>query len=573
MPGEGSGQPSLRGTLSQLRLRELLGEVQDRVEQLVSARDQLDLLLEAMLAVAAGLELDATLRRIVHAAIDLVDCSYGALGVLGPDGTGLAEFVYEGIDEETRREIGDLPAGHGLLGLFIEQPKPLRLADLSQHPASAGFPAGHPPMKSFLGVPILVRDKVFGNLYLTEKTGGQPFTEDDQVVVQALAAAAGIAVENARLYEETRLRQQWQEATSEIRAELLGATDPRDVLHLIVNRALTLTGADFAFLAQPDDPELPAAEVTTLVVTRSAGLEPSNLSGREIPVEGSSCGLVFRDAVPRQLPGMRYDVSEGVEEKLGPVLLLPLRASAESVSGVLVAVRSAGTENFDPAHLPFAASFADQAALALQLADDQRRLYELEVLADRDRIARDLHDHVIQRLFAHGLSLQSTRLRTRSPDIQRRLADMIDDVQNIIAEIRTAIFDLHGGLEGTSQVRKRLHEIIAEVTGEAPMQTTARMSGPLGVISAELAEHAEAVLREALSNAVRHSRARTLSVVVSVRDDLVIDVTDDGAGMPANTARSGLRNLAARARDAGGSFVVETPESGGTRLVWRAPVS
>ncbi|HVV14753.1 GAF domain-containing protein [Amycolatopsis sp.] len=573
MPAEGSGQPSLRGTLSQLRLRELLGEVQDRVEQLVSARDQMDLLLEAMLAVAAGLELDATLRRIVHAAIDLVDCRYGALGVLNADGEGLAEFVYEGIDEETRREIGSLPEGHGLLGLFIEQPKPLRLNDLAQHPASSGFPAHHPPMKSFLGVPILVREKVFGNLYLTEKAGGQPFTEDDQVVVQALAAAAGIAVENARLYEETRLRQQWQEATSEIRAELLGAADPRDVLHLIADRALALTGADYAFLAQPDDPELPAADVSTLVITMCAGPEAGKLTGREIPVEGSSCGTAFRDAVPRQAPSLLYDLSKGLEDSLGPVLLLPLRASAESVSGVLVAVRTAGADQFDPAQLTFAASFADQAALALQLADDQRRLYELEVLADRDRIARDLHDHVIQRLFAHGLSLQSTRLRSRSPDIQARLADMIDDVQSIIAEIRTAIFDLHGGLEGTTQLRKRLHEIIAEVTGDSALQTTVRMSGPLGVVSPELGEHADAVLREALSNAVRHSGARTVTITVSVRDDLVIDVLDDGTGLPPTVARSGLHNLAERAREADGSFIVESPEGGGTRLVWRVPVS
>ncbi|HVW43237.1 MAG TPA: GAF domain-containing sensor histidine kinase [Amycolatopsis sp.] len=573
MSEQGSGTPSLRGTLSQLRLRELLGEVQDRVEQLVGARDQMDGLLEAMLAVASGLELDATLRRIVHAAIELVDCRYGALGVLDADGEGLAEFVYEGIDERTRHEIGHLPEGHGLLGLFIEQPKPLRLRDLSLHPASAGFPAHHPPMRTFLGVPVLVRQKVFGNLYLTEKAGGQAFTDDDEVVVQALAAAAGIAVENARLYEETRLRQGWQEATSEIRAELLAVADPMDVLHLIADRALALTGADYAFLAQPDDPEVPTEDVEQLVITVCAGRNAGALTGRVIPVEGSSCGQAYRDAVPRQAASLQYNLSEGLDEDFGPVLVMPLRASADTVSGVLVALRRAGAEPFDPNQLPLAAGFADQAALALQLADDQRRLYELEVLADRDRIARDLHDHVIQRLFAHGLALQSTRLRSRSPDIQRRLADMIDDAQSIIAEIRTAIFDLHGGLEGTTQLRKRLHEIIAEITGDTGLQTTVRVSGPLGVVSPDLADHAEAVLREALSNAVRHAQCTSITVTVSVGDDLIIDVTDNGVGLPRTMARSGLDNLAGRAHQTGGELRLERPEGGGARLLWSAPVS
>ncbi|WP_091503874.1 GAF domain-containing sensor histidine kinase [Amycolatopsis sacchari] len=572
-PPTGEGAPSLRGTLSQLRLRELLVEVQDRVEQLVGARDQMDGLLEAMLAVASGLELDTTLRRIVHAAIDLVDCRYGALGVLNSDGVGLAEFVYEGIDEEKRKEIGHLPEGHGLLGLLIDQPKPIRLIDIARHPASSGFPAHHPPMRSFLGVPVLVRDKVFGNLYLTEKAGGQPFTEDDEVVVQALAAAAGIAVENARLYEDAKHRQRWQEATSEIRAELLSRAEPAEVLDLIANRTLGLTRADYTFIAQPEDPELPPEEVDALVVTVSVGLDSDGLLGRRIPIDGSSCGEAFRNAAPVETARLRYDLTTDLDEEFGPALVLPLRASADTVSGVLVALRRPGREPFAADQLPLAASFADQAALALQLADDQRRLYELEVLADRDRIARDLHDHVIQRLFAHGLALQSTRLRTRSPEIQRRLSDAVEDVQSIVAEIRTAIFDLHGGLQGTTQLRKRLHEIIAEITAESGLQSTVRVSGPLGVVSAELAEHAEAVVREAVSNAVRHARANTVTITISVGDDLVIDVTDDGRGMPATVARSGLHNLATRAEEAGGRFETSAPETGGTKVMWSAPVS
>ena len=558
----------LRETLSQLRLRELLREVQDRIEQLVQSRDQMDGLLEAMLAVAGGLELDATLRRIVHAAINLVDCRFGALGVLNQDREGLAEFVYEGIDEPTRRSIGDLPTGHGLLGLLIQQPKPIRLDDLSRHVASSGFPEHHPPMSRFLGVPVRVRNEVFGNLYLTEKNNGQPFTEDDEVVVQALAAAAGIAVENARLYEEAQLRQRWQEATSEIRAELLAAADPTDVLYLIANRALALAGADYAFITQPEDPDLPPEDVSHLTVTVSAGLDAHPLVGREIPIEGSSCGAAYTDAQPRLVDNLAYDLSD----EFGPALVLPLRASRDYVSGVLVTLRKAGQDPFDGTQLPLAAAFADQAALALQLAEDQRSISELKVVSDRDRIARDLHDHVIQRLFAHGLALQSTHMRSRNPEIQRRLADMIDDVQNIVAEIRTAIFDLHGGLHGTTQLRKRLNEIIAEVTGDTGLRTTVRMSGPIGVVGTELGEHAEAALREALSNAVRHAHATTLTVTVSVDDDLVIDVVDNGIGIPDKVARSGLHNLGERATQAGGAFSAVPAESGGTRLTWSAPV-
>ncbi|TVT51516.1 GAF domain-containing sensor histidine kinase [Amycolatopsis rhizosphaerae] len=564
--------PSVRSTLSQLRLRELLREVQDSLEQMADVRDHLDGLLEAMLAVSSGLELDTTLRRIVQAAIELVDCRYGALGVLDADGAGLAQFVYEGIDEQARDEIGALPTGHGLLGLLIEQPKPLRLDELSHHPASSGFPANHPPMHSFLGVPVRVRDEVFGNLYLTEKTGG-PFTDDDEVIVQALAAAAGIAVENARLFEEARQQQRWQEATSEVRAELLATADPGDVLSLIAHRVLTLTGSDYAFLAHPEDPELPAGEVSTLVVSACTGLRGGTLDGRAIPIDGSTCGAAYREATPKIADRLVYDVSAGLDEEFGPAMALPLRASADSVSGVLVAVRRPGREPFRRSALSLAASFADQAAIALKRAEDQRRLYEFEVLEDRDRIARDLHDQVVQRLFAHGLRLQSAKARTRVPEVQRRLGELIEDVQSIVSEIRTAVFDLHGGLQGSTGLRKRLGEIIAEITGETALQTTVRMAGPIGVLSPGLGEHAEAVIREALSNVVRHARASTVTVNVYVGDMVTIDVTDDGVGIPETVARSGLHNLSRRAADAGGVCTVDNADGGGTRISWTAPLN
>jgi signal transduction histidine kinase len=335
-----------------------------------------------------------------------------------------------------------------------------------------------------------------------------------------------------------------------------------------------LTGADYALLAQPDDLELPRADVTTLVVNVCSGMAGDSLIGREIPVERSTCGAAFRDSSPRRTMRLEYDLAAGTGEQLGPAIVLPLRASSDAVSGILVALRGPDGSPFRADQVAFASAFADQAALALQLADDQRRLHTLELFGDRDRIARELHDHVIQRLFAHGLALQSTHQRTRSPETQQRLADMIEDVQNVIGEIRTAIFDLHGGLEGTDRLRKRLNEIIAELTAStgAHLRTTVRMSGPLGVVSDALGEHAEAVLREALSNVVHHASAGTVTITISADDNLAIEVIDNGAGLPAGVARSGLHNLRERAEQAEGTFSVEAPPSGGTRLFWSAPV-
>lgn len=530
----------------------------------------MDGLVEAMLVVSSGLELDATLRRIVRAAIDLVDARFGALGIRGHDGQ-LIEFIYDGIDERTRMLIGDLPEGRGLLGLLFDRPEPLRLERLANHPASAGFPANHPPMDSFLGVPVRVRDEVFGNLYLTEKVNGLPFTEEDEVVVQALAAAAGIALDNARLYEKALNQQSWLEATGAISTELLSGTDPAHVLQTVAEKALQLTRAHTTFLAVPEDPDAPAGEVPMLVVSVATGTATKRLLGQLIPVEGTTPGEAFHRRTPMNVEKLEVALRGGDGHLFGPALVLPLRA-ADTVTGVLVTVRNLESSPFSDDELPLATGFADQAALALQLAHNQRQMRELDVLADRDRIARDLHDHVIQRLFAIGLALQGTQQRARTPDVQRRLNDTIDDLQDVVQDIRTTIFNLHGGLEGAPQLRQRLHQVIADLTGDSRLRTTVRMSGPLGVVDPILADHAEAVLREAVSNVVRHAGARGVVVTVSVDDDITIDVTDDGVGIPEVVARSGLNNLADRARVVDGMLRVERVGNGGTRLVWSAPL-
>ncbi|MEU9687988.1 GAF domain-containing sensor histidine kinase [Amycolatopsis japonica] len=571
----GGSDDRITGALSQLRVREVLRDLQDRIERLIGTRDKMDGLLEAVLAVASGLELDTTLHRIVQAAIDLGEATYGALGVIADDGS-LAEFVYHGIDGETKEQIGHLPKGHGLLGFVIDEAKPVRLADISRHPASVGFPPCHPPMRSFLGVPIRVRDEVFGNLYLTEKRG-ESFTDDDEVVVQALAAAAGIAIENAHLYEQTRIRQRWQAATSEVTTELLGGTDPVDALNLIAGRALELTGSDLTLLALPGPGRLDVSpdgedEADELTIAVCAGARAAELTGVRISVATSLPGAVYRDRTPRSVPELV--LGHDGEIALGPTLVVPLRAR-ERTSGVLMAVRNPGAVPFELAQLPVVASFADQAALALQLAARQRTARELDVLADRDRIARDLHDHVIQRLFAVGLAMQSTHRRADSPELRRRIGESIDQMHEIVHEIRTAIFDLHGGEAGQQGVRlrHRLYDSITELTDDTPLHPTVSLSGPLDSIPLPFAEHAEAVVRETVGNVVRHARASGVSVSVAVKDDVLrIVVTDDGTGIGESGGFGGLRNLRDRAEKAGGTFRAETREGGGTRVDWSAPL-
>ncbi|GAB4587283.1 sensor histidine kinase [Nocardia sp. IFM 10818] len=568
------GPYSVRETLSQLRLRELLTEVKDRVEQIIDARDRIDGLVEALLAVTSGLDLDQTLRTIVRAAVGLVDARYGALGVRGHD-RQLIQFVYHGIDEQTRVLIGDLPEGHGVLGLLLVQPQPIRLDDLARHPASVGFPPGHPPMRSFLGVPVRIRGEVFGNLYLTEKSGGHPFTEDDEVLMQALAAAAGIAVDNARLYESARTRQAWIEATRDIATEFLADTDPNQVLAHVVEHARELTGSQRALLAVVPDPESLPGEITELVVAQWSGPGHEH-RGNTVQTTGTAVGEALLTRTP-----LRFDDAEQVDlgktiDGIGPALVLPLH-TPDSTLGVLITVRSAESAPYTDELMELIAAFTDQAALAMQLAVAQRRMRELDILTDRDRIARDLHDHVIQRLFAIGLSLQGTVPRARVPEVRQRLSDAINDLQDVVEEIRTSIFDLHGGNGHSTRLRQRIERAVKQQTANTDIRALMHITGPLSVVEPGLADHAEAVVREAVSNAVRHSGGDTVTIDIGVADDLTIIVADNGCGIPDDITPSGLTNLAHRAEQSGGRLAVyprrdPAGEEQGTKLHWSVPL-
>ena len=556
----------LRNALSQLRLRELLVEVQDRVEQIVETRDRLDGLVEAMLAVSSALELEDTLRSIVHMATRLVDARYGALGV-HDETKRMLRFVHEGFDDETIRRVGHLPEGKGVLGLLIDDPRPVRLTNIADHPVSAGFPPNHPPMRTFLGVPIRIRNEVFGNLYLSEKAHGQPFSEDDEVLVQALAAAAGTAISNARLYQQAKARQSWIESTRDIATDLLSGAEPATVFRRVAEEALDLTGADAAVVAIPVEDPAVADAATELLVAETVGESVAGIAGKAIPLTDSVIGAAYSEREPKRADGLAVD---GIAAT-GPALALPLRA-ADAIAGVVVVLRDSGSIPFTEEQLDMTAAFADQAALAWQSATAQRRMRELDVLTDRDRIARDLHDHVIQRLFAAGLALQGTIPRSRNPEVQQRLSNVIDDLQATIQEIRVAIFDLHGGVSDTTHLRQRLDTAIAQFA-DSGVRTSVQYAGPLSVVDAGLADHAEAVVREALSNAIRHAQASEVSIDVRVEDELCIDVVDDGRGIPDVVAESGLANLRHRAGQAGGLFTVGRVAGGGTALHWSAPLA
>lgn len=557
--------PPLRHTLSQLRLRELLVEVQDRVGQIVESRDRLDGLVEAMLVVTSGLDLDTTLRSIVHTATNLVDARYGALEV-HDEAKRVLQFVYQGIDDDTVRRIGHFPEGLGVVGLLIDDPQPLRLDNIADHPASVGFPPHHPPMRTFLGVPIRNRDEVLGNLYLSEKAHGQPFSEDDEVLVQALGAAAGTAIANARLYQQATTRQSWIESTRDIATDLLSGAEPATVFRRVAEQACKLTGADAALVAIPVGHTATADKVAELLVAETVGEAVASAVGQNIPVTGTAVGDAFAKREPQLIQGMQLEGVAGAR----PALILPLRA-ADTVAGVVVVLRDRGSPAFTDEQLDMMAAFADQAALAWQLAITQRRMRELDVLTERDRIARDLHDHVIQRLFAVGLALQGTIPRARYPEVRQRLSGAVDDLQAIIQEIRIAIFDLHGGPPDGIRLRQRLDTAIAQFA-DSGVRTTIQFVGPLSVVDAGLAEHAEAVVREAVSNAVRHANATEVIIDVRVEDELSIDVVDNGRGIAGQVTESGLANLRHRAKDAGGEFSIADAAGGGTALHWSAPL-
>ena len=561
-------QLSVGAPLAGLKLDELLKELMDRLTEITKTRDRLQGLLDAVVAVGAGLELEGTLQRIVETAVALVDARYGALGVLGDE--GLSEFVYVGIDPETRAEMGHLPEGKGLLGHLIKHPVPIRLPDLSEHPSSVGFPPNHPPMRSFLGAPVRLRNEVFGNIYLTEKKGEAEFTADDQVVIEALAAAAGVAVENARLFEQARLRERWQQATGEVNSLLISGGSSNAALNLIVTRTLELSQAKCALILLADE------QNQVLTVRAGTGDVDERILGLTIPASEPAVADVLNQGDAKVIADIAELMAHETEtlDQFGPANVVPL-ASSVPANGVLLTLRGKGDQQFSREYLAMLWSFADQATLALEWADRQHQQRMLDVFADRDRIAGDLHDHVIQRLFAAGMSLQAILGQINNPNARGRVTQVVSQLDETVREIRTSIFDLNTPTEeNPSSLRRKMLDAVAELSADAPMSPAVRISGAVdSLVTGKVAEHALAVVAEGVSNAVRHAQASDIVVTVEAGADLVIDVSDNGVGMPEDVGRSGLLNLQRRADECGGVVTVTGGANGGTRLVWRAPLA
>ncbi|MBY8847395.1 GAF domain-containing protein [Saccharothrix sp. MB29] len=511
-----------------VRLDGLLRQLTDRTAEAIVSQERLHRLLAAVVSLASDLSLPDVLRRIVESSCSLVGARYGALAVVGPN-RRLLEFTH----------------GEG------------------HHPAGphAGGAAFDPSAPGFLGVPVHVRGEVFGNLYLTDKEDGADFTRADREVVVAVAAAAGIAIENARLYEQSRQREVWLRASNEVTNALLTGTPDRDALRLVAVRARLAADGLTAALALPD----PQGELVVRVMD-------GELRGFDVSDEGGPAREVFGTGRAKVLDGL-----PGTPDRVGPVVVVPL-AAGERVLGVLLVARARDQVGFDAPDVELVESFARQAALILEFTRATGAGRRLAVLEDRDRIARDLHDLVVQRLFGLGLGLQGLNGLVEQPLVAQRLQDFVTEVDQTIREIRRTIFSLQESPAGDSALRVQLRRVVQDSTRLLGFEPALALDGPVdSVVPDHVRPDLLATLREALANAARHASAKKVEVELSVdraATRLRLVVRDDGDGLPRGRARhtGGLVNMAARARRWDGSCEVDSPGGRGVTVTWSVPL-
>ncbi|MDL2080435.1 GAF domain-containing protein [Streptomyces sp. GXMU-J15] len=540
-------------------------------------------LLEAVRTVGSELELHSTLDRICETAAALTDARYAALGVVDEEGEGLSDFVFHGVDEETARRIGRRPDGHhGVLGALIHDPVPLLIEDVTEDPRFYGFPEHHPPMRTFLGVPVRVQGEIFGNLYLAEKRGGGPFGQEDLDLVRVLASEAGIAIGHARLYEAAQQRERWIDGSVAVTTALLSGQDTDDALQVVAEQARRLSDSAAALVL------LPADEGGLEIVAVSAE-RPGRVLGTVVPAENELVRelvdgrVVFlQDAAADPRTATEPQAVARLARAWGPTMMLPLQSEGRVLGGLVMA-RARGGRAFTRAERVLAVQFAAQAALALMMAEAQRDRERLAVYEDRDRIARDLHDLVIQRLFATGMMLESAQRRSVVPEVREGVGKAVDELDTTIQEIRTAIFALQQNpAEAATSLRTRVLRELTTAAVPLGFRPGHRFVGPVDTLVGELTgKNLLAALREALSNAFRHANASRIEVVVDATVELPdgtpgvrLTVADDGVGVPEGGRRSGLRNLKRRAQSLGGDSWIEggIGENGaGTTVVWQAP--
>ena len=563
---QGAHQHDLVGGLSfpdvpRLELDELLEQLIHRADDVLATQGRLRGLLRANTAVAADLSLPVVLRRIVEAARDLLGARYAALGVVGRDGQ-LEQFVHAGIADEVVAEIGELPRGRGILGLLISNPVPIRLADLASHPASTGFPDGHPPMGAFLGVPILAGEEVFGNLYLTERSRGGEFTAEDEELAIALAAAAGGAIANARRFTESEQRRRWLAASGELTPLLLSglAVEPYE---LITEHALAAAEADFAALVLPHGSD-------QVAVRAVSGLTGAELADRTAAMDTSLAGRAILSGKPVLVTDYSGEASAAtLSADIGPMMIVPL-AAGEQVLGALLLGRLAARPGFTEASLEMAAAFASTAAVTLELSRARADQMALARMEDHDRIAGDLHDHVVQQLFALGMGLQGLAGRTDRPEHAERIRTYIDAIDKVIVKIRNTIFQLHAREQRPGSLQAQLLEVLSDHSLRLGLTASIRFAGPIDTsVDAALARDILAVTREALTSSARQASAAELALALA--DGLVtLDITDNGPGLAGPDESSGLADIRLRAERHGGTLMLGCSDDGGTRLTWTA---
>lgn len=557
-------------------VEELMGQLAQRAAEIIASQQRLRGLLAANRSIVAELSLTKVCQRIVEAARKTAGARYAALGVLGPDGS-LDTLVHSGVDEDTVADISHFPVGHGLLGHLDGYPSPVRVADVALDERSHGFPEGHPQMRAFLGVPVQAGGTDYAHLYVADPLEGGEFSEQDEQLVAALAATAGIAVENARLYEESRRRQEWLLASSEISQRLMGLTERQEedeIWRLISATVRQLADADVVSLIMPVE-----SDPTLLEVTVASGAGHEQLEGLRYSRVGSIAARAMEDGRRVVLDsgqrGQRVQIRDlrDAAATSGPAMVLPLRGE-RGAWGVLAVGRRPGQQSFTAADVDMAEDFAGQAAIATELAAARSAQQRLGALEDRERIARDLHDHVIQRLFATGLTLQSTAGSTASTAMRERLGHTVEELDETIRQIRTSIFALKYSRATVSSIRATVLTAVDDVGPRLGFRPQTHLVGPLDTLADEsLVTDVSTVLQEALTNVVRHARAASASVTVSADSTrLTVAVTDDGRGTREDARLSGLANLRDRAELRSGTMTIDEPEGGGTRLTWSIPL-
>ncbi len=541
-------------------------------------------LIEAGQALVAELDPEAVLRRILEEARDITGARYAALGVLDASRQSLERFITAGVDDETRRAIGELPRGRGVLGVLIDEPRVLRLRDVGEHPKSYGFPPGHPPMRSFLGAPIVIRGEAWGNLYLAEKQGSEEFTDEDEDTVTILAQLAATAIENARLYDENRRqREQAERAVRSLQAardiaEAVGSVTELDaVLELIVKRGRALVDAQSVLILLREGDEL----VPAAAAGRARGTPT-----RRIPVSGSTAGRVLEGGRPLRVSDVQAQLpiiadAFGVEN-VHAALLVPMQYRGVGL-GVLVAFdRGASGAAFASADEEVLRTFASSAATAVAIKRsveaDRLRAAITAADAERGRWARELHDQTLQALGGLRVLLVSAQKgpdRGRGVVIRQAIEDVeveIDNLRSIITDLRPAVLDDLGLLAALETLLERRRDAGLEI--EAQLVAADELSAePLG---AELETTVYRLVQEALTNVVKHSQATVAEVSVRLeRGEILVVVADAGVGFDVSASSSGfgLPGMRERIYLAGGQLSVESAPGHGARVSARIPIA